>query len=605
VIVKLAIKDILHDWLLSVCLILAVAAIIAPLLILFGLKSGTIQTLRGRLVEDPKNREIRPISSQSFHEDWFDKIQADYPEISFVIPMTRQISTSVTGVSSAGTAASLSLMATAEGDPLLLENGVEIPHQKGCVLTSSAAGHLGIKVGEDLKLRTSRIINGKTENGTLSLRVTGILDERASGLKAAFVRLEILSAVEDYKDGRAVPRYGWPGELPIAYPVYNGAVVFTPQPLGKLEGLMLVNNTGFTNIKEIGAETAIEILGYRPLPEWKSYLVSLKKNAATAESVKAVKNKLRGKGAVVVPWVKQLNVTISYPTDQTKSLKLFAISDKVPLISGLVVNPLFLPDQGENKRNARIMAPGITTLASGQMVFSTRTGARHLSLPISLIPGQQSPGVAFAPASLAGMINLLRYRNITYDTSSDNLMLTRRGYAGFRLYARTIDDVDKVQTVLERQGITVYTQKERIGEVRRLDRYMSLIFWLIATVGVIGAISALTASLYASVERKKRELNILRLLGLLKREIVLFPVSQGLLLSGAGLLLASLVFQLVALVINHLFRSHLRITESLVTLSVTHVVILVAGICLCAVLSAVLAALQAIRLDPAEALRDE
>jgi putative ABC transport system permease protein len=134
---------------------------------------------------------------------------------------------------------------------------------------------------------------------------------------------------------------------------------------------------------------------------------------------------------------------------------------------------------------------------------------------------------------------------------------------------------------------------------------MSLIFWLIATVGVIGGISALTASLYASVERKKRELNILRLLGLLKREIVLFPVSQGLLLSGAGLLLASLVFQLVALVINHLFRSHLRTTESLCTLSVTHSVILVAGICLCAVLSAVLAALQAIRLDPAEALRDE
>jgi putative ABC transport system permease protein len=173
------------------------------------------------------------------------------------------------------------------------------------------------------------------------------------------------------------------------------------------------------------------------------------------------------------------------------------------------------------------------------------------------------------------------------------------------LYAATIDEVAAIQEQLEAEGITVHTARERIGEVRRLDTYMGLIFWLIAAVGVVGGISALTASLYASVERKKKELNVLRLLGLLKREIVLFPVYQGLLLSGGGLLLAGGIFLLVAGVINHLFREHLRSAESLCALSGHHFAVLVAGVFVLSALSATFAALRATRLDPAEALRDE
>jgi putative ABC transport system permease protein len=43
-ILRLAFKDVVHDRLLSGCLVLAIASIIAPLLILFGLQFGTIET---------------------------------------------------------------------------------------------------------------------------------------------------------------------------------------------------------------------------------------------------------------------------------------------------------------------------------------------------------------------------------------------------------------------------------------------------------------------------------------------------------------------------------------------------------------------------------
>ena len=66
---RLSGTDLQHEWLLTGCLIMAVAAVLSPLLLIFGLKYGTIDTLRTRLVQDPRNREIRPMASQAFSHD--------------------------------------------------------------------------------------------------------------------------------------------------------------------------------------------------------------------------------------------------------------------------------------------------------------------------------------------------------------------------------------------------------------------------------------------------------------------------------------------------------------------------------------------------------
>lgn len=600
---RLATKDIIHDWLLSTCLIFAIASIIAPLLILFGLKAGTIQTLRGRLVEDPKNREIRPISSHRFDRDWFRQVRAAHPEISFVIPMTRQISTTVTAVSSEGKNSRLSLMATGADDPLLLENGVNIPDRGECVLTDAAAKALGVVASDSVTLRGSRIIHGRREDGSFRVRVKGVLDVRASGLKAAFVRLDVIEAVEDFKDGRAVPAYGWKGTLPVAYPVYDGAAIFTPEPLSRLEQIMLINNTGFATLKTLSTRDATSILGFQPDGGWTIYHVTVSRRAAGEESIQAVRHRLRGKNAVVLPWVRPVDIVLSPPEGQQGAgyhMKLFALGKRSGDVSTL-------NSAGLSNGSIRTIAVSMVDMSSRTADISIEEAGRHLVMSVRVVPftGQLPAETAFAPAPLAGRLNLLRYRDVVYDPGAKCLLLARRGYAGFRMYTGNIDQVAKIQQVLENEGIAVHTEQQRIAEVRRLDRYLSLIFWLIATVGVIGGISALTASLYASVERKKKELNILRLLGLLKRQIVLFPVIQGLILSASGLTLAGLVFWIVARIINHLFSSHLRASESFCTLSTTHIVILIAGLCACSIFSATLAALQAIRLDPAEALRDE
>lgn len=604
-ILRLAYRDVVHDRLLSICLVLAIASIIAPLLILFGLQFGTIETLRQRLVQDPKNREIRPMISRSYEQQWLKDFKAANPEVAFLVPMTRQIAASIAASNTAADLReSLSLMATAPGDPLLLENGGVIPGKDECVLSAAAASSLKIKAGESLEFSAQRIVQGRYEHAQLRVLVKGVLDERASGLKTAFVPLGLVEAVEDFKDGRAVPAYGWQGELPLAYPVFDGAVVLVPEPLSKLDEVLLVNNTGFARIELIPLERLPQLLGVVPEGAWTAYHLQVKQHAASETNLRAVESKLRGRDARVYPWIEPLPISLLPGMAQGS-----AGAANAPIALQLSVQPLAPP--GESSAHLRGEASGRTLLVpadlplEGAAMLSLHLAERQLDLPVLVQRAEVPAGRALASAELAGRLALLRSRAVDYDASTGTLLLSRQGYAGFRLYAASIDAVAALQQRLEEAGIPVNTEQERIAEVRRLDHYTRLIFWMVAAVGVVGGISALTASLYASVERKKKELNVLRLLGLFKAELVLFPVAQGLMLSTGALLLSMGIFAAVGRLINQLFHAQLRTAESLCTLSFGHFVLLFAGVWLLSILAAAFAALRATRLDPAEALRDE
>ena len=82
------------DWCaearLSACAVLGLAAVLAPLLVLFGLKYGLVATLTERLLADPRTRELLPVGSGRYDAAWFERLRAR-PEIGFVVPRTRQI----------------------------------------------------------------------------------------------------------------------------------------------------------------------------------------------------------------------------------------------------------------------------------------------------------------------------------------------------------------------------------------------------------------------------------------------------------------------------------------------------------------------------------
>ena len=100
------------------CLVLALAAVLTPLLILFGLKSGIVTTLTERLKRDPRNLEIKWSHNAPLDPDWIQKLRAR-PEVGFLVPNTRSLAATVDLLSDAGrTLSGLDMIPTASGDPL-------------------------------------------------------------------------------------------------------------------------------------------------------------------------------------------------------------------------------------------------------------------------------------------------------------------------------------------------------------------------------------------------------------------------------------------------------------------------------------------------------
>jgi putative ABC transport system permease protein len=398
-ILRLAYRDFAHERRISLCYVLALMAVLAPLLVLFGLKFGLVDTLARRLVESPANREVLAVGSRRFEEAWFDRLQAR-PDVAFLVPNTRRIAASLSRLQNPAAGSdlrALQMIPTGTGDPLL-GDAVRAPTGLSeLVLSAAAARKLAASPGDRLVARIDRRRQGRDEGAVWELTVAGVLAPDVLAEEAALVPLELLVATEDYRDGVAVPALGWEGQ---------------PTPAGP------------------------------------------------------------------------------------------------------------------------------------------------------------------------------------------------RSYARFRLYATSIYTVAGLESDLRAEGIEVRTQVAEIATMQSLDRNLTRVFWLIAGIGTLGFLASLAANLLANVERKRRELSIVRLIGFPTLSLVLFPVTQAVLVAVLGALAALAVFLPVAGALDGWFAETLQPGESICRLLPIHVSIAVAATLAGAAVSAAWAGWRAARIEPAEGLRD-
>jgi putative ABC transport system permease protein len=115
----------------------------------------------------------------------------------------------------------VSLIPTTQGDPLLAKWG-RIPAENGeVVLSEPAARKLNLKAGQEITGQVGRAVAGAKEQVSVPLKVIAVLPLEAYPREAAFIRLDLLEATEDYRDGFGSERFGWPGRAkPKAARVY-------------------------------------------------------------------------------------------------------------------------------------------------------------------------------------------------------------------------------------------------------------------------------------------------------------------------------------------------------------------------------------------------
>jgi putative ABC transport system permease protein len=393
---RLATRDYAHEWQMSGCFVLALAAVLGPMLVLFGLKFGIVGSMVESLIEDPANREIRPVGSGRFDQAWLDGLR-EHPDIAFVVPRTRSIAATIQLASAASPRIlPVELIPSGTGDPLLPAPLATPGGLREIVLSRDAADKLQVKAGDTVDGSVARRYRGEKERVHLELEVVGIAPVAAFGRDGAFASVALVEALEDFRDGRAVPDLGWAGDA----------------------------------------------------------------------------------------------------TDEARS------------------------------------------------------------------------------------------------------------YPGFRLYARSIYDVEPLRRQLVDQGIEVRTKAKDIELVQRMDRNLSAVYWAIAAIGLIGFSLSLGASLWANVDRKRKELSVLRLVGFRTADIIWFPVLQSLYTAIFGWALAVGIYFAAAWAINDMLATQLEAGQEVCRLLREHYLIALALTAGSATLAAALAGLRSARIEPSEGLRE-
>ncbi|MDH3531710.1 MAG: FtsX-like permease family protein [Gammaproteobacteria bacterium] len=397
-VVELALREFVHERVMSACFVLSLSAVLLPLLVLFGLKFGIIGNLLEPLKEDPRYRQILPAGSGSYGPDWFAAMAAR-ADVAFIVPRTRAIAATMrlrAVDTETGRIISVELIPSAAGDPVL--SGLEPPQAYATVaLSLDAADKLGVSAGDAVEGILTRTLGGEQQTVLVPLIVGAVAPAAAFARDGMFVAHELLMAVEDFRDGRAVAPLGWSGAAAVDGPRY---------------------------------------------------------------------------------------------------------------------------------------------------------------------------------------------------------------FAGFRLYARSIDDVAALREGLMNQGIDVRSRVADIELVKTLDRNLSVVFWIIAGIAAVGYGLAFGSSVWANVDRKRLEFGVLRLTGFRTSSIVWFPILQAMLTGALGWLVATLFFFIVQAGLNALFADTVGGGESVCMLLPAHFILALVLTLAAASVAAASGGRRLAKLEPSLALRE-
>jgi putative ABC transport system permease protein len=201
-ILRLALADLRHERVLFLCSALGCAAVLAPLIVLFGLRQGVVAGLRAELLEDPRAREIVSVVNRTLEPELLARIAAD-PRVAFMVPRTRALSATIVleNPSRPGGGLRVELLPTGQGDPLL--PGLSVIGMDELVVSATALQRLGLNVGDAVLASVARSQGGVREVLTLPMRVGGVAPLTAATRDAAFATLPVLVLTEDFLDGGA------------------------------------------------------------------------------------------------------------------------------------------------------------------------------------------------------------------------------------------------------------------------------------------------------------------------------------------------------------------------------------------------------------------
>ena len=210
-------------------------------------------------------------------------------------------------------------------------------------------------------------------------------------------------------------------------------------------------------------------------------------------------------------------------------------------------------------------------------------------------------------------LNLLIAMENFYDGYQSDLFATDAGklnppnhtlFARARIYANSLDSVAPLSFKLREKHIETRTQSNAIENIKAIDRVFSFIFSVIAITAGFGCILSFTGSFLSNIERKRKDIAFMCLLGFQSKNIMLYLINQAVILCCLAFFVSIILFLLG----NHAFNSVLGknlISQPIVSrLQFYHLVVAFMLTMLIACIVVVIGGQRAIKIQPAESLRE-
>lgn len=210
---RLAARDMARETLHVLCITALIAGVVAPLMLLFAIRDGVMDSLVGRLRENPEMRRIAIIGDHLFDPARAAEI-AGWPEVAFAAPQERGIARRMQMRPPGARAFErVTLIGSGPGEPLL-PPGVALEADEVAV-SAGLAAKFGLEPGAVLDAHGLRGDPPDARFGA-RLRVAHIVPRGWLAGSAALAPPAFLDALEAFYDGHALPAYGAPDGPPLS-----------------------------------------------------------------------------------------------------------------------------------------------------------------------------------------------------------------------------------------------------------------------------------------------------------------------------------------------------------------------------------------------------
>lgn len=203
---QLAIQDLWHDRKVTLCIVMALVAVMAPLLLLFGLKHGVVSQLQYDLAQKPNLLEVKTQgNTHRLNQEWLAELAAR-PDVKFSIGLTRSLNTEaqISKISDNNHIQSypdfIEIIPSAKGDPIIQNARSDLTNDQ-TIITRHIADKLNLAVNDTVLIRLIRTKNGMRERAQLPLHISHIIEAHQYPKAAAFVSTGVLLGLEYFIDG--------------------------------------------------------------------------------------------------------------------------------------------------------------------------------------------------------------------------------------------------------------------------------------------------------------------------------------------------------------------------------------------------------------------